>query len=102
MTGKLSLELGNISKTLLDVASPFGVKAANKLVIKNSGMDKNSFLKWGIKKPKDIIQWDRRIKEVKKYSFFKDLRRGLTFKERIGTYFSDLLKVMYMVHIKFQ
>jgi O-methyltransferase involved in polyketide biosynthesis len=90
------------SEILFDVASPFGVKVSNKHVIQNSGMDKNSFLKWGIKNHKEIQLWDKRIKVLKKYSFFKDLRRGLTFKERLGTYFSDLLKVMYMVHIKFQ
>jgi len=88
------------SELLFDVASPFGIKISNKKVIQSSGMDEKSFLKWGIKDPKQIYQWDKRIKLINKYSFFKDLRKKLSFDKCIGTYISDLLKVMYMVHIK--
>jgi hypothetical protein len=87
---------------LFDRASPFGVKVSNKKVIQSSGLDEKSFLKWGIKNPKQIYKWDKRIKQINKYSFFKDLRNGISFKKRIGTYISDLLKVMYMIHIKLQ
>jgi len=90
------------SELLFDIASPFGVKVSNKKVIQSSGLDEKSFLKWGIKNPKQIYKWDKRIKQINKYSFFKDLRNGISFKKRIGTYISDLLKVMYMIHIKLQ
>ncbi len=83
-----------------DAASPLGVRASNKLVIKNSGMDENAFLKWGLKNVKDIQLWDSRIKLIKKYSFFKDTRKRLPFDKKLGTYISDILKVMYMVHLK--
>jgi O-methyltransferase involved in polyketide biosynthesis len=88
------------SEVIFDAASPFGVKAANKLVIKNSGMDENSFLKWGLEDIKYIKAWDSRINILGKYSLFKFMRKGLTFKKLLGTYVSDILKVMFMVHLK--
>jgi O-methyltransferase involved in polyketide biosynthesis len=49
---------------IFDAASPFGVKMANRMVIKRSGMDEQSFLKWGLKDARHIEQWDNRLKVV--------------------------------------
>jgi O-methyltransferase involved in polyketide biosynthesis len=87
------------SEILFDVASPLGVKMSNKMVIQNSGLDEKSFLKWGIKDIKDFQLWDGRIKILDRYSFFKDFKNELSLKERSGCFISDLLKVMYMVHL---
>jgi O-methyltransferase involved in polyketide biosynthesis len=88
------------SEILFDVASPLGVKMSNKMVIKNSGLDEKSFLKWGIANYRDMQLWDSRIRILNKYSFFKDFKNELMFKDRIGCFISDLLRIMYMVHLK--
>lgn len=88
------------SKFLFDVSSPTGIRAANRIVLKRSGMDTGTVLKWGLKKLKDIESWDRDIKIIKKYSFFTDLRPSLDFRTRMGTYISDFLKIMYMVYLR--
>ena len=88
------------SEFLFDVASPTGVRAANRVVLGGSGMDEGAILKWGLKKLKDLERWDRDIKIIKKYSFFTSLRPSLDFRTRMGTYISDFLKIMYMVHLK--
>ncbi len=85
---------------LFDVASPAGIRAANRMVISNTGMSEDSLLKWGLKRLKDLETWDRDIKIIRKYSFFKDLRKNLSFRNSMGTYLSDFLKIMYMVHLK--
>ena len=36
------------SEILFDVSSPYGVKVANRMVITKSGLDEESFLKWGV------------------------------------------------------
>lgn len=85
---------------LLDVASPAGVRTANKLVIENSGMDENALLKWGIRHPKVLESWDRDIQVKGIYSFFKDMRKRLSIRNRMGARLSDFLKIMYMIHLE--
>lgn len=83
-----------------DATSPIGVKMANKMVIKSSGMDEKSFLKWGLKSAKDLLQWDNRIGITEEFSLFENVKIGLPFKIRIGILLSDILKMQYMVHLK--
>lgn len=80
-----------------DVCSPYGMKVANQLVIKNAGLDEKSFLKWGLKNTKDILSWDNRFKIVKTLYYFRD--RRLNFKVRMLGFVSDLLKIQYMIHL---
>jgi len=89
------------SELVFDASSPQGVRIANKLVIKNSGLDENSFLKWGIKNTRELSSWDRRIKILKELSYFKGMRSDLPFKQIVGTFVSDLLKIQWLVHLKF-
>jgi len=88
------------SEFLFDVASPAGVRTANEVVLKNVSMSETSILRWGLKKTRDIESWDRDIKIIRKYSFYEDLRKGLSFRNKLGTYMSDFLKIMYMIHIE--
>ena len=48
---------------------------ANKLVVKRVGLDDKSFLKWELKSAKKIELWDERIKLLKEYPMFKDIRK---------------------------
>ncbi len=89
------------SEIAFDAASPLGVKVANEKVIKAGGMDENSILKWGIKTAKEIQCWDNRIVLIAEYPLFKNIKRNLPFKNKFGTFISDFLNIMFMVHIKF-
>jgi O-methyltransferase involved in polyketide biosynthesis len=88
------------AEMFFDVSSPFGVKVANKLVIKNSGMDERSFLKWGCKDARTIASWDDRIEIVKVYPFFAG--RKYPIKSRFKAFISDALKVQYLCHVRFK
>jgi len=88
------------AEMFIDLSSPFGLKAANKLVIKNSGMDESSFLKWGCKDARTITTWDDRIEIVKVYPFFAGRRYPV--KSKFKALLLDILKLQYMCHIRFR
>jgi O-methyltransferase involved in polyketide biosynthesis len=86
------------SEMVFDASSPLGIKMANKMVIKNGGMDETSFLKWGLKNAKEIRLWDHRIEILEEYPLFKNMRKA--FKNKMGAWMSDTFKMQYMVHLK--
>jgi O-methyltransferase involved in polyketide biosynthesis len=88
------------SEIVFDASSSFGIKMANKMVIKNSGMDKRSFLKWGINRSKDIELWDNRLSVLSEKLFFKNIQTRLNLKTRIQLYFSDIFRIQYLIHLK--
>lgn len=89
------------SEIIFDAASPLGVKVANKKVIQAGGMDEHSILKWGVESVQDIENWDRRITIVEHYPIFKHMKRNMSFRDKYGTFWSDLLNIMFMVHVRF-
>lgn len=90
------------SEFIFDVTSPAGVRMANKTVIKKSGMDQQSFLKWGIRHSNRIREWDSRIEILQVTPFFKKAKKGLDFQTYIATFVSDLFRMQYMIHIRFK
>jgi O-methyltransferase involved in polyketide biosynthesis len=84
-----------------DVASPFGVRAANRMVIKAGGLDEKSFLTWGIENIGDIATWDGRIKIIGTEKYFRG--RWLHLKPRywLMSFLSDFMKIQYIVHMRF-
>jgi O-methyltransferase involved in polyketide biosynthesis len=98
--------LGNIadrypgSEVVFDTASPVGIKMANKMVIRNGGMNEKSFLKWGLKKANSLQSWDDRILVLNYFSLFRHARKGLDWKTRIDTYLSDLFRMQFIMHLK--
>jgi O-methyltransferase involved in polyketide biosynthesis len=86
------------SEILFDVSSPIGVKIANKKVIESSGLDKKSFLTWGLKNKKDMLTWDSRIRIVGTYYYFRTLRIGI--RNIFMGMLSDFLGIQYMVHLR--
>lgn len=90
------------SEVIFDAVSPFGVKVANKRVIEAGGMDEGSLLKWGMKRARSMQGWDRRIAIVGDYPLFSIIRRRLDGPNRVRTLISDLLRVMYMVHLRME
>lgn len=88
------------SELVFDATSPFGVKMANKMVIKTSGMDERSFLVWGIKRSENIESWDDRIIVLSEKLFFRNIKKRLKLKTRIQLFFSDMFRIQYMIHLK--
>jgi len=82
-----------------DLASPFGVRIANKLVIRAGGLGEQSFLTWGVKNVRDITAWDERIRVTTVMKYFKGRKRHLAPKYWFAAMISDALKIQYMVHI---
>ena len=89
------------AEILFDIASPLGVKIANKRVIEAGGMNDRSYLKWGIASAKQIPSWQNGITLLEEYPMFKRMRKGLSLRNKYGTFLSDRLHVMSMVHLKF-
>jgi O-methyltransferase involved in polyketide biosynthesis len=89
------------SEIVFDVSSPRGVRTANKMVIRSSGMDEKSFLKWGLASTGDIAAWDNRIKIVDELFYFKTLSGELSLKNKILGLVSDSLRIQYLVHARF-
>jgi O-methyltransferase involved in polyketide biosynthesis len=83
-----------------DATSPFGVRMANKMVLKKVVMDEKSILKWGIKKAKDLEVWDSRISVLSEEPFFKHFRTKMSQKLWIPLFISDITKMQYLIHLK--
>ncbi len=88
------------SEIVFDATSPIGVKMANIMVIKKSGMDEKSYLIWGIKNAKDIQSWNSRIDILGEELFFKNIKKGLKAGTRMKLTFSDMLRIQYLIHLK--
>jgi O-methyltransferase involved in polyketide biosynthesis len=86
---------------VFDASSPVGIRMANKMVIKASGMDEKSFLKWGLKHAKALELWDRWIKLVDEYPMFRAMMSRFQLKNKIMAWISDVFKIQYMVHVQF-
>jgi len=89
------------SEIIFDAVTPQGLAAANKRVIKDSGMDESAYLKWSIKNAKVLQNWDPRVNIIEEYMLFKGFKKPLTFKEKYGTFLCDLFKIMFIVHLRF-
>lgn len=86
------------SEMLFDVASPIGVRVANKKVVESAGLDERSHLKWGLENKKNIPAWDSRIKLVGTYYYYRNLR--LSPRNFLMGMLADILGIQYMVHLK--
>lgn len=69
------------------------------MVIKNSGLDEKSFLKWGVESPKTIFAWDERIRLLNTIYYFRGRGRLFPCKIRLIGAFSDWMKIQYMLHL---
>ena len=90
------------SEMAFDAASPFGVRMANKMVLKKGGMEEGSFLRWGIRDSKELESWDPRIKILSDTPFFKKIRPRTAWKTRMQLSFSDFTRIQYLVHLRFE
>lgn len=87
------------SELFFDVTSPKGVQIAYQ-VIKDSGLDSNSFFKWGLVDKSVITDWDKKLRLISTYYTFKIKGLRLSFKNRILGFLSDSAGIQYMIHLK--
>jgi len=85
---------------VFDYASTKGIEVSNKKVIEKGGMDKSSYLKWGINNILEIEKWNSNIKVISHMPMFKEHRKNYSIIERIGMNISDVMKIMSLAHIK--
>ena len=88
------------SEILFDACSFRGLKIANRKVIQAGGMDDSAILRWGLERAKDMERWDNRIAVVAEYPLFRNMRSTLSMREKWGTFVSDALHIMSMVHLR--
>lgn len=55
---------------MFDTMSKLFLIVGNWVVIKNSGMDHKSFMKWGVTSAKEVARWDRRFTVIDEYPLF--------------------------------
>ena len=85
------------SELLFDISSPLGVKLANKKVVESSGLDEKSHLIWGLEKKEDILSWDKRIRIIETYFYYRTQVNGL--RNKLMGKLSDFLGIQYMIHL---
>jgi len=88
------------SELVFDACSPRGLKIANERVIRDGGMDESARLKWALSRAADLRRWDPRIIVLAEYPLFRGLKSSLSLKEKWGTFLSDSLRIMAMIHLR--
>ena len=86
---------------VFDAVTLRGLNVANKKVIKDGGMDESALLKWSLENTQTLLSWDNHIQILDDYPLFKGFKQSLSFKEKFGTFLSDKLMIMFIVHLKF-
>jgi O-methyltransferase involved in polyketide biosynthesis len=86
-------------EAVFDVSSPRGIKVANQQVIKNSGLDERSYLKWGLTSPAVISGWDKRFKILGTHFYYRGRGSLFGFRVMLIGLLSDFLKIQYMLHL---
>ncbi len=87
------------SEIIFDASSPYGIKTANRMVIRRSGLDEKSFLKWGLKNGETLIMWDPRFRILSEHYYFGKDGQHFGPRLRLIGWISDRLKIQYMVHL---
>ncbi len=87
------------AELFFDVTSPKGVEVAN-IIIQKSGLDENSFFKWGLKDKNVITSWSSKIKLLGTFYTYQVEGIRLSEKDMQMAAVSDSLDIQYMVHLK--
>ena len=82
-----------------DVTSPKGVEIANQMILK-SGINSDSFFKWGLKDKGQITSWDNRIHLFNTYYTYRIDGLELSMENQEIAAISDSLDIQYMIHLK--
>ena len=82
-----------------DVTSPKGVEIANQMILK-SGINSDSFFKWGLNDKRQITSWDKRIHLFNTYYTYRIDGLELSKENQEIAIISDSLDIQYMIHLK--
>lgn len=82
-----------------DVTSPKGVEIANQM-IRKSGINSDSFFKWGLKDKGQITSWDNRMHLLNTYFTYRIDGLELSKENQEIANVSDSLDIQYMIHLK--
>jgi O-methyltransferase involved in polyketide biosynthesis len=82
-----------------DITSLKGLEIANQ-VIQKSGLNSNSYFKWGLTNKSIIASWDKRINIKDTYYTFKVDGLKLDEENKNIAVISDSLDIQYMLHLK--
>ena len=88
-----------VAEIVFDVCSPQGVRVANRMVIRSSGLGAKSDLQWGLESPRAMLAWDERFRILQTHYYFGLMARGLSFNLRFYGMLSDAMKIQYMLHM---
>lgn len=88
------------SDIIFDVCSPEGPRLANKRVIAENKMEAGSELKWAMKHPSEILNWNIPYSLVDYYPLFAKVRYKVERSMFLTALISDWMKIMCMVHLK--
>jgi len=86
------------SEVVFDAASPRGVEASNRLVLRAGGLGDASPLKWGLRNAAVLGSWHPRIRVLAEHLYFREAGLRLTAGERIVGMISDALRIQWLVH----
>ena len=89
------------AELIFDGCSPLGLKLAKRMVLRNGGMDDSLVLKWGFQNARSLEDWDPRLQLVEQFSIFRKVGQDLSVRTRLRIAISGLLKIMFMVHLRF-
>ena len=98
MTQKISIDLGNVQKTLF---LPLWARAVESKKEHPELVDKTAQAVLDkLKSVQDFSTWDQRLKVIGIYFYFPKInpRRGL--RSILMGFLSDVLKIQYIVHLK--
>ena len=85
---------------IFDAASPRGVEASNRLVLRAGGLGDRTPLRWGLENAAVITSWDPRIRLVAEHLYFREAGLRLSTVERIVGMISDALHIQWLVHCR--
>jgi O-methyltransferase involved in polyketide biosynthesis len=87
---------------VFDAASPGGIKAANRGVLKDSGLDrKASLMKWGLNAKEAQKVLGNKVKILEMDSFKKETGLKFSLFEKFMLAINSALMLNYIVHVKF-
>ena len=89
------------AELIFDGCSPLGLKLAKRMVLRDGGMDDSLVLKWGFQNARSLEDWDPRLQLVEQFSVFRKVGQDLSVRTRLRIAISGLLKIMFMVHLRF-
>jgi O-methyltransferase involved in polyketide biosynthesis len=87
-------------EVFFDACSSYGLKIANRMVIKSGGLDEKSYLTWPLEKADDLKKWDPRIEILGTHFYFRQNQKILPFNIWLIGSFSDSKRIQYMVNLR--